>query len=821
MLLGFFCFYKTSVETFLAVILKRTGLLVAYAQWKWGVPMKRKDVRTRLRWRQIARWIAVYLLVVLLIVAVVGIISVVAINAITQSARGEQREKMLHARASVDAVLEDTENALLLLSNDDYLVALSDKQLPYTPSQLYMLYDFNRAFGQHMLAHSTWDCLYAYFGKGDFVLEGGAKRTLADVHGMLDYALTQEEWVRLMESTGEPVYRCLASAKDPDRYYVEYWYPMIGHSREEPLGAIVVRLDDRVLTERMAALKWYRDEYVLAVDGEGRIVLSSDAATEETARILDTLAPALLSGETSAGLNGRFSVGVAPSEVNDWCYVSILPDDFLIANSHYNARIAQALCLMVLVVGVLLSVAAALLRFRPLGRLYELAEMAGDEPPHEEKNAYSYLEKSMTSMLEKNREAQRRLCRQNQLVRNDLLIRLITGNLRSVAALEDILFSNGISFVSERFIVLVLGFENEQELFFGESDGGETEQMARFITGNVFEELFAQTYNAFFFEYAGLNVGLINLNAQQNGESTLEVRALYEQGRQVIREHFGLQVTCAQSGLHTGYAGIAQAYGQALEVLEYQQLVGRSPDGFVCYEDVAQEEVRGSGAFSVDAQIRFMQSVKAGNLDQAREIMSREIEDARKRAPFDLERSRCFMFAVMNALLEAVDEIGENVGEDFFERIRPTERLLRCNSIANMRQQMEAILSEASEYIRRKRKDHGDQVVQQVMDHVHLRYMDVNINVSSIADEMGMSISGLSRLFKKKTGQGLLDYIVQVRMEAAKRLLADTGCTLTEIAEQVGLINANTLIRTFKRYTGQTPGKYKQENRKKQKVEEQ
>ena len=167
----------------------------------------------------------------------------------------------------------------------------------------------------------------------------------------------------------------------------------------------------------------------------------------------------------------------------------------------------------------------------------------------------------------------------------------------------------------------------------------------------------------------------------------------------------------------------------------------------------------------------------------------------------------------MNALLEAVDEIGENVDESFFERIQPTKRILRCNSICNMQAQMDSILNEANEYIRRKRKDRGDLLVQQVIEYVHLRYMDVNINVSSIADEMEMSISGLSRLFKKKTGQGLLDYIVQVRMEAAKRLLSETQYTLTEVAEQVGLINSNTLIRTFKRYTGKTPGKYKQEMR--------
>ena len=205
-----------------------------------------------------------------------------------------------------------------------------------------------------------------------------------------------------------------------------------------------------------------------------------------------------------------------------------------------------------------------------------------------------------------------------------------------------------------------------------------------------------------------------------------------------------------------------------------------------------------------------MQHVKTGHFEQAWEVMTREIEEARRRAPFDLERARCFMFAVMNALLEAVNEIGENVEQDFFERVQPTQRLLHCNSIGNMQQQMEAILNEASEYLRRKKKDRGDKIVQQVADYVSLQYMDVNINVSSIADEMGMSVSGLSRLFKKKTGQGLLDYIVQVRMEAAKRLLRETDLPVTEIAGRVGFSTSAYYAKVFRERMRCTPTRYRE-----------
>ena len=68
--------------------------------------------------------------------------------------------------------------------------------------------------------------------------------------------------------------------------------------------------------------------------------------------------------------------------------------------------------------------------------------------------------------------------------------------------------------------------------------------------------------------------------------------------------------------------------------------------------------------------------------------------------------------------------------------------------------------------------------------------------------------------------ESLFDYLISFRIEKSLPLLRETDLTLADIAERDGLIIVNTLIRTFKRYTGLTPGKYKQEVRQKTHGEE-
>ena len=71
------------------------------------------------------------------------------------------------------------------------------------------------------------------------------------------------------------------------------------------------------------------------------------------------------------------------------------------------------------------------------------------------------------------------------------------------------------------------------------------------------------------------------------------------------------------------------------------------------------------------------------------------------------------------------------------------------------------------------------------------------------------SISYISRQFKRSYGIGLLEYIHSLRIEEAKRLLANTNKSIKDIATDVGFINSLTLSRSFKRHEGILPSEYR------------
>lgn len=66
-----------------------------------------------------------------------------------------------------------------------------------------------------------------------------------------------------------------------------------------------------------------------------------------------------------------------------------------------------------------------------------------------------------------------------------------------------------------------------------------------------------------------------------------------------------------------------------------------------------------------------------------------------------------------------------------------------------------------------------------------------------------------NRLIRKKTGMTYSEYLQNIRLEQAKRLLIETELTISEIAEQVGYRNKGYFYQLFVEKYNMTPGKYK------------
>lgn len=89
----------------------------------------------------------------------------------------------------------------------------------------------------------------------------------------------------------------------------------------------------------------------------------------------------------------------------------------------------------------------------------------------------------------------------------------------------------------------------------------------------------------------------------------------------------------------------------------------------------------------------------------------------------------------------------------------------------------------------------------------HLR---TRLSVEALAERMSMSVRNFERVFTREVGTTPSQYVLQIRVEAARRQLERTGDGLKQVAASAGFGSVGMMRRAFVRLLGIAPGRYRQ-----------
>ncbi|MBD8967984.1 MAG: helix-turn-helix domain-containing protein [Ruminococcus sp. SR1/5] len=122
-------------------------------------------------------------------------------------------------------------------------------------------------------------------------------------------------------------------------------------------------------------------------------------------------------------------------------------------------------------------------------------------------------------------------------------------------------------------------------------------------------------------------------------------------------------------------------------------------------------------------------------------------------------------------------------------------------------------------YLRVKEKQPGagengsyDQIIVDAFSYMQEHYQE-SLSLTDISAVLGISSSYFSHLFKKQTGKNYVEYLNEIRLKAVMEDLKNSDFKIAVIAEKNGFHNFEYFSRFFKKATGLSPVKWRQENR--------
>lgn len=160
--------------------------------------------------------------------------------------------------------------------------------------------------------------------------------------------------------------------------------------------------------------------------------------------------------------------------------------------------------------------------------------------------------------------------------------------------------------------------------------------------------------------------------------------------------------------------------------------------------------------------------------------------------------------AAIKGGMEAEDAL--SLSDDY---IRKCELMVGVEPIVNLQYHMVLDYTRRVERVRLGKNP--SKLLMQVTNYVQ-HNLSRPVDVDDLAKTLFISRTHLASRFKQETGMTLTDFILGEKVEEAKRLLRYSDKSLTLIANYLGFSSQSHFTRIFKKYSGQTPREYRENN---------
>lgn len=151
------------------------------------------------------------------------------------------------------------------------------------------------------------------------------------------------------------------------------------------------------------------------------------------------------------------------------------------------------------------------------------------------------------------------------------------------------------------------------------------------------------------------------------------------------------------------------------------------------------------------------------------------------------------------------------------EKDYPTERLSEAvrhqgenqPSLSHLREYLASSLAALVDEYHASKESQAAKPIRTAIDHIEANFRSDLISLESVSEVVGLNSSYFSALFKRSTGVGFAEYLLDLRMSEVKRLLVETNRTIAQIALDVGYHDPKHLARLFKKHYQIKPNEYR------------
>jgi YesN/AraC family two-component response regulator len=494
---------------------------------------------------------------------------------------------------------------------------------------------------------------------------------------------------------------------------------------------------------------------------------------------------------------GSFFIYKAISGSNDWTYISVVPEEIVLSKVAYIKQVTGFVTLVTFLIG---AVAAGYFSYRnstPIKRLMNKVAVflrGSTEHPFNENDD---LESSITKLIHSNESLREKMSDQLPLIKMSLFRRLLNGEFADENEINALLSYVNVHLENKKLAVILLKLQRKTNYL----DRHELQKLdfVKLIAQDILEQ--SANTECYTYEVDQNNTAFI-LSFDEK-LSNYDCRRMIGDLARVLCDklyldyHTKAVVSCGD--IYKGIRNIAVAFDEAKQAMEYAII--NEPGGLIRYDEIPKDTEK--WFFPFELEMRLISLTKSGEKEGVYSVIDdiyKENMERRNLSPAMLKQLLLLMkCSAVRAFGQSAEE--QTVGNypDLTDEHANVEELF-----TGMKEMYLQICDNLSGYKERS----NQQFCKRLTDYVTQHYMDENLTIHTVSEHFNSTKSYIYQFFKDHMGMTFTDYLEQLRIQQACRLMQETDLTIKDVAQQTGYNSDHSFRRAFKRVMGLVPTEY-------------
>ncbi|NPV43657.1 MAG: response regulator [Firmicutes bacterium] len=305
----------------------------------------------------------------------------------------------------------------------------------------------------------------------------------------------------------------------------------------------------------------------------------------------------------------------------------------------------------------------------------------------------------------------------------------------------------------------------------------------------------------------GDNIIILYSSTKDKGKGEIKnsVVELGEKIRKEIEKNTPVTVTVGIGGYYNDPRELYNSYQEAINSQRHSFFIGGNQ--VIHIDDVRDFEKTGI-TYPYKKEKELVEKVKMGDGKGASRILKEFLElwfeGEEKGHPFMI-KTRMLELLVM--LTRGAVEGGADFKELSEFNYKNTRELIDIKSRDELKSWVEIILTKLVEMVNNNRDSFKQKTINKSLNYIRENYRDITLG--KVSSFVHLSPYYLSRLFKNEVGCTFIEYVTNLRLEQAKKMLKSTSDSIVDIARKIGYSEPGYFSKVFKKKFGISPNEYR------------